>query len=310
MPTYNGERFVAAALSSIAGQDASELEVVIVDDGSSDRTLDIVRQFENSLAMRIFTPGRMANWVTVTNLGLREARGEWACFLHQDDFWLPGRIKRIREELGKAEGSLVLHNAVFVGPVGQRLGRWSMPLSAGTVDSHQFTEHLLVQNFVAMPSPVFRRKAVIDSGGLDESLWFSADWDLWLRLGAMGPVRFIDEELSAFRLHSESQTVSRRLRLNEWEQQLTTVLARHIENCGITDHRRRELERVAKASIAVNAMLSARFRGDSSDIAGVARQLLSLGPSGWYRYMRDSRIVQRTSSRLRLRATEQLPLPK
>lgn len=310
MPTYNGERFVQSALSSIAGQDADELEVVIVDDGSSDRTLDIVRHFEKSLSMRIFTPGRIANWVTVSNLGLREAQGEWACFLHQDDFWLPGRIKRIREELGKSEGALVLHNAVFVGPVGQRLGRLSMPLSAGKVDSRQFTEHLLVQNFVAMPSPVFRRQAVTDSGGLDESLWFSADWDLWLRLGAMGPVRFIAEELSAFRLHSESQTVSRRLRLNEWEQQLTTVLARHIENCGIPDHRRRELERVAKASIAVNAMLSAKFRGDPSDVVGVARELFSLGPSGWYRYMRDSRIVQRTSSRLRLRATEWLPFPK
>ena len=87
----------------------------------------------------------------------------------------------------------------------------------------------LIQNFIAIPSPVFRRSAVIDSGGLDESLWFSADWDLWLRLGAMGPVRFLAETLSAFRIHPASQTAARKLLPNEWEQQLTKVFAEHLQ---------------------------------------------------------------------------------
>jgi len=210
MPTYNGERFIAAALESVRGQHDG-IELVIVDDGSSDRTLDIVRDFAKSLPIRLITPGRIGNWVAVSNLGLREARGDWACFLHQDDLWLPGRMARLRAEMEQAEGALVLHNAMFVGPDAQPLGPWTCPLSEGVVPPNLFLERLLIQNFIAIPSPVFRRSAAIDSGGLDEALWFSADWDLWLRLGALGPVRFIAETLSAFRIHPESQTAARKV---------------------------------------------------------------------------------------------------
>ena len=127
---------------------------------------------------------------------------------------------------------------------------------------NQFVERLLVQNFIAIPSPVFRRSLAVDPGGLDEALWFSADWDLWLRLGALGPVRFIAETLSAFRVHKASQTAARLLLPNEWEQQLATVLFRHLQNWPVTGKLRASVERVAMASIAVNSALSAASRGE------------------------------------------------
>jgi GT2 family glycosyltransferase len=299
MPTYNGARFIAAALDSVRGQDNEGIELVIVDDGSSDHTLEIVRDFAKVLPIRLITPGRIGNWVAVTNLGLREATGEWACFLHQDDLWLPGRITRLRAEIAGAEGALVLHNAVFVGPDGRSLGPWTCPLPQGVVPSDRFIERLLVQNFIAMPSPVFRRSAAIDSGGMDEALWFTADWDLWLRLGAMGPVRFIAETLSAFRVHPASQTAARKLLPNEWEKQLTAVLDRHLPRWAAAAKRGGLVERVAMASVAVNSMLSAASRGESADQPAVFLELLALGPLGWHRYLRDSRIVQRVSSRLK-----------
>ena len=300
MPTYNGERFVAAALESVRDQHDDRIELVIVDDGSTDRTLDIVRGFAGALPIRLITPGRLGNWVAATNLGLREATGDWACFLHQDDLWLPGRLKRLRSEMESSQGALIIHNAMYVGPNGQALGPWTCPFSEGEVPTNQFIERLLVQNFIAIPSPVFRRDAVIHSGGLDEALWFSADWDLWLRLGALGPVRFIAETLSAFRVHPASQTAARKLQPNEWQQQLTTVLARHLESWPITGRLRTSVERVAMASIAVNSALSAASRGEPVKPAAVLLQLLALGPWGWHRYLRDSRIVQRVSSRLKV----------
>ena len=275
------------------------IELVIVDDGSSDRTLDIVRDFAKVLPIRLLTPRRIGNWVAVSNIGLREATGDWACFLHQDDLWLPGRIERLRGEMESAEDALVLHNAIFVGPDGRELGPWTCPLPEGDVPQERFIERLLIQNFIAIPSPVFRRNAAIGSGGLDEGLWFSADWDLWLRLGALGPVRFIAETLSAFRVHPASQTAARKALPEEWETQLTTVLARHLQNLPVTGNLRAKVERAGMASIAVNSALSAASRGEPVSPSQVFLKLLALGPSGWHRYVRDSRIVQRVRSRLK-----------
>ncbi len=301
MPTYNGENFISAALESVHAQDHEGIELVIVDDGSSDRTLDIVGDFARALPIRLITPERFGNWVAVSNLGLREARGDWACFLHQDDLWLPGRMARLRGEMSSSQGALILHNAAFVGPNGEKLGPWSCPLPDGLVPPNHFVERLLVQNFIAIPSPVFRRRLVVESGGMDEALWFSADWDLWLRLGALGAVRFIAETLSAFRIHKASQTAARVLLPNEWEQQLTTVLSRHLQHWPGRGELRSSVERAAKASIAVNSALSAASRGEHVQAWAVVRQLLALGPSGWHRYLRDSRIVQRVRPRLKLR---------
>lgn len=300
MPTYNGEKFIAAALKSVLDQYSEGIEIVVVDDGSSDHTVGIVNDFARTLPIRLISPGRIGNWVAVTNLGLREARGEWACFLHDDDFWLPGRIARVRNEMEHAKGALVLHNAIFVGPDGRKLGPWTCPLPEGDARPWEFMKHLLVQNFIAICSPVFRRIDAIDSGGLDEALWHSADWDLWLRLGAMGPVRFIAEPLSAFRVHPASQTAARKLLPGEWEQQLTTVFHRHFALWSATERRKRLVERTAKTSMAMNSVLAAAYRGESVYPTGVLLRLFALGPLGWYRYLRDSRIVQRVRPRLKV----------
>lgn len=297
MPTCNGEKFIAAALESVRGQREEGVELIVVDDGSTDRTLEIVRDFARLLPIRLVTPGRIGNWVAISNLGLREARSEWACFLHQDDLWLPGRIARLRAEIEKAEGALILHNAVFVGPDGEYLGPWTCPLPPGGVPPDTFIERLLIQDFIAMPSPVFRRDAAIDSGGLDENLWFPADWDLWLRLGALGSIRFIDETLAAFRIHPASQTAARRVQAGEWEQQLMTVLHRHLQG---SFSENKSLQRGAMFSVALNSALSAAYRGDSVPISHLLRYACALRPSDWHRYFRDSRIVQRVTSRLRL----------
>ena len=298
--TYNGEKFIASALRSVRDQYDDGIDIVLIDDGSSDRTIEIITEFSKTLPIRLIRLGRIANWVAATNIGLHEAKGDWACILHQDDLWLPGRIAKLRTEMARAPGAMVLTDAVFIGPDEEQLGPWTCPLAQGDVPSHQFVERLLVQNFVAVASPAFRRKAVLDFGGLDESLWFTADWDLWLRLGATGPVRFLPDRLTAFRVHPESQTISRRLARNEWRHQLTTVLNRHLPRWAAEGRRRESVERVAFASVSVNSMLAAASRGEEVQLAPVLIQLLRLGPLGWHRYVRDSRIIQRLKARIKL----------
>jgi len=301
MPTYNGEKFIAAALESVGAQAVDGLELVVVDDGSSDGTLDIVRDFAKSLPIRLITPGRIGNWVAVSDLGLRQATGDWACLLHQDDLWLPGRIARLRPEIERAEGALVLHNAMFVGPHGERLGPWTCPLPEGLVPPELFVERLLIQNFIAIPSPVFRRSAALASGGLDRTLWYSADWDFWLRLGALGPVRFVAETLSAFRIHPASQTMAHRTVPGEWQQQLLRVFDCHFPRWNAPAARRAKVQHAAMASLAINAALAAASRGERFRWTGPLLKFLALGPSGWRRYLRDSRFAERIGPRLKLR---------
>lgn len=302
IPTYNGARYIADALRSVACQGGTDIELVVVDDGSTDATLEVVRGFEGRLPLRIVTPGRIGNWVTMTNIGLREARAEWASLLHQDDLWLPRRLERIRAEVRDATGALVLHDAEFVGPDQRPLGRWRCPLRAGTVQRSDFLERLLVQNFIAIPSPVFRKEAVLATGGMDERLWYTADWDLWLRLGAMGPVRFVAEALAGFRIHAESQTLGRAVRDGEMEAQLTTVLERHRGVLQASHRSRARVIAAARASIAVNAALAGASRGERIPWGTLLRTVAQLAAAGGaWRYARDSRIVERVLARLRAR---------
>lgn len=301
MPTYNGEKYIASALESIRSEEARDVEVVVVNDGSTDRTAEIAQEFSTKMPLRLIAPGRIGNWVKATNLGLNEARGEWACFLHDDDLWLPGRIRRLQAEIAKAKGALVVHDARFVGPDGRILGAWTCPLQEGNVEAAQFLEHLLVQNFVAICAGTFVRKAVLESGGMDETLWHTADWELWLRMGSLGPVRVVREALSAVRIHHASQTMTHRLGPGEWEQQLTTVFQRHFSRWSGAGKPRAMVEEAAMASVAINAALAAGWRGEPVRWQDPVWKLVALGPWGLRRYLRDSRIVERLVPRLKLR---------
>ena len=79
-------------------------------------------------------------------------------------------------------------------------------------------ERLLVQNFIAIPAPLFRRDQALSVGGLDARLWYAADWDFWLKLAAMGPTVYSPRPLAGFRIHSQSQTITRAGQMDEVRQ--------------------------------------------------------------------------------------------
>ena len=295
MPTCNGARYLAAALDSVVAQDEPGLEVLVADDGSTDGTLEIVRRYQKLLPIRVVQEEKKSNWVAGTNVALRAAAGDYACVLHQDDLWLPGRAAAIRSA---RPFRLLVHPAVFIAADGRRLGAWRTPLAEGSVGSAQFLEHLLVQNFLAMPAPVFFREAALPLG-LDEDLWYTADWDLWLRLGAGGPVRSIAQPLAAFRLHAASQTMARER--GDLRRQLQVVLARHFDAwaAAVPAAVAGRVREVAGFSVEVNLALAAAQRGSPGAALALAPRFLRLGPAGWARFLRDSRLRERIWSRLR-----------
>ncbi len=102
MPVYNGENYLERALGSVLAQGDRDVEVIAVDGGSTDRTVEILESYTTRLRLKLFRCGRPGSWVAQTNHGLSQARGDYACFLHQDDLWLKDRLVTLRRFVAKA----------------------------------------------------------------------------------------------------------------------------------------------------------------------------------------------------------------
>jgi GT2 family glycosyltransferase len=304
MPTYNGSRYVGAALASIAAQADTGLEVVVVDDQSSDDTLTIVRSFADRLNLSILEGERTGNWVATSNLGLAHAQGSHVSFLHQDDLWLPGRLDRLRGLLARyPDAAMIFPAARYIDQRGVAVGRWTAPFRAETaiIRSDELIERLLVQNFICVAAPAFRRQEALATGGLDETLWYTADWDLWLRLASLGPSVYSARPDVAFRIHPESQTVRRSRATGDFLAQLERVTERHLQQWRPAPQVLKQVAAAAAASNAINAMLAGVAHGDRSYVWPACRRLRPVGLAGARRLLRDTRLPQRVSARLRAR---------
>jgi glycosyltransferase involved in cell wall biosynthesis len=302
MPSYCGERWIDASLRSIAAESAEGIEVILIDSSPTCGTRDIARNYAKQLRLRVFDRCDLESWHAKTNLGVQVAGANHICWLGVDDVWLPGRAAAVQGWI-EADPGISLHfaPAAIVDKFGRRLGVWRCPLPAmRSLSSAIVTERLLVQNFVAAPAPVFRKDAWLACGGLDENLWYTADWDIWLKLAAMGPVNHHDAVTIGFRIHGGSLTVTGSRNPTDFADQMQIVLDRHLTKLGTGS---KDLERAARASIAVNAALAAASAGDRSGLLRAAIQVLQLGPAGIHRYLRDSRIVERVAPRVRAKLT-------
>jgi hypothetical protein len=306
MPVFNGAEYIGEALESVRREGAEGIEIIAADDGSTDGTLDVLQSYASQLPLRIVHRGGDGSWAAGANKAMAVAEGRFASILCHDDLWFPGRLSLLRRWATQSPSTaLFIHPAFFVGPRGERLGRWRCPFPAreALLAPDVFLERLLVQNFIASPAPMFDRAAALESGGIDPQLWFTGDWDLWLRLATRGPVRFSPEPLAGFRIHASSLTVSRRRTTDELRWSMTSVLDRHLAALPATAERRRRIEKVASFSIELNVALAEAARERRWPPLQTAASLLRLGPGGVWRYFRDSRIVERVSARLRLART-------
>jgi len=283
VPTFNGAAFLSRALDSVLAEGSSGVEVLAVDDGSSDGTLGVLESYKGRLELSV-VERRAGSWVANTNLALRQAAGEWVSLLHQDDFWLPGRLAALRARLTESpRAALALHGCLFVDREGRVLGPWRVPLPCG-------------------PTAMFRREPVLALGGLDEGLWYTADWDLWLRLAAAGPTVCVPGALAAFRVHAGSQTVARSGSLEAFRGQYETVLERHFHAWTARSARiRAAVGRAARASVEINVSLAAAYHGQPVPWRALLCALARLRPADWHRLGRDSRLVERVLARLRAR---------
>jgi glycosyltransferase involved in cell wall biosynthesis len=302
IPSYRGDAWLKYALQSIASQETDGVEVLVIDSSPTSCTRDIAAGFADQLQLRVFDRSDLTSWHTKTNFGVEAARSQHLCWLGVDDVWLPGRIAAVRNWIESAPHvAFHLAPSKIIGKAGQTLGVWRCPLREdGILESNFVVERLLVQNFIGAPAPVFRKDAWLACGGLDTNLWYTADWDMWLRLAGYGSVQYHDEVTIGFRIHGDSLTVTGSRDTTEFERQMNSVLERHLSK---QNGRFASVERAARASIAVNTALASASAGNFSLLLAAFLGVLRLGPIGMRRYFRDSRVVERVVPRVRAKLT-------
>jgi hypothetical protein len=305
IPSHRGELWINSSLKSIAAEAVPGIEVLLIDSSPTRTTLDMAASFADRLNLRIFERRDLDSWHVKTNYGVEIAASQHVCWLGVDDVWMPGRARAVRGWIEASPNSpLQLGASVIIDRNGRQLGHWRCPLPADIALAADFvTERLLIQNFVAAPAPVFRRDAWLDSGGLDSSLWYTADWDIWLKLAAAGPVYYHDEATIGFRIHGSSLTMTGSNDISDFKDQMRTVLERHLPRLSGSA---KPVEAAAVASIAVNAALASASAGEYRALGPAAWGVLRLGPAGAARYWKHSRLADRLWPRLRAKLTGSL----
>jgi glycosyltransferase involved in cell wall biosynthesis len=291
IPTKDRPHFLATALQTALAQEAVDLEVLVIDDGSAAGALDEVPELQDPRVRRLAAHGRGV--ARARNVGIAAAAAPWVAFLDDDDLWAPDKLRR---QLARAEhtgADLVYCGLVVVDEAGRIVA------VKPAADGVEAATSLLEGNLVCSPSTVLVRTAALRAaGGFDEDLAVLADWDLWLRLAESHRLAACPECLVAYREHAGNMSVSR---VRSIDAELARLRRRHSGS--VTP------PRGDRSGLAVQQWVAAGVRrsGHPVDAArrylragiryrspgSVARALLSLsGPQGtrlarWVRLRRQ-----------------------
>lgn len=197
IPTYNRAHLVGDAVRSALAQTRGDLEVIVVDDGSTDGTASVIAAVGDPRVRFLRQPHLGIG--AARNAGMRAARGRYLAFLDSDDLWLPDLVATEVPLLDADPGVALVHaRARAVGLDGRP--RAQVSGQAPRVPGRPLAS-LLHGNSVATPTAIVRRASVEAAGLCDEGLVARVDWDLWLRIAREGDVAFVDRVLALFREH-------------------------------------------------------------------------------------------------------------
>lgn len=199
IPTYNTGRYILEALASLEQQTYKNLEIIVVDDGSTDNTAELLEAHGgSSIRFHQANAGQSA----AMNFGWKQSSGAFLGYLSADDRLHPEAVATVVATL------LENPSAVLAYPDFDIIDEFSATVR--TVRPDEYSEERLVANFQCLPGPgaLFRREAWIKTGDWNSSLRSIPDMDFFLRLCQFGPFVRVDRVVAEFRIHSGSTTYS------------------------------------------------------------------------------------------------------
>ena len=200
MPVYNGERYVARAVKSILNQTFNDFEFLIINDGSTDRSIDIIREFRDPRIRVIDTENQGV--AAALSLGMEMARGAYIARMDADDESLPDRLEIEKRCLDEYDDIAVVHGSV------EYIDAEGMPLILQWDIGHPNTDTKWLLNWknIIMHSTVMVRTSVLKAHALNYRIEMNRaeDFDLWNRVALIGDFMYLNDALIKYRVHSEN----------------------------------------------------------------------------------------------------------
>ncbi|MFH1754870.1 MAG: glycosyltransferase [Candidatus Latescibacterota bacterium] len=210
IPCFNGERFIGDALKSVLSQSFKELEVIVVDDGSSDGSRDIVEKYSSDSRVVYLSHDVNKGIPAARNTGIRHAHGDYIAFLDQDDVWMQNKLTKqmqIFENDAKGEIGLVFSDLEIIQDVSGRNRSWQgkAPPGIGAKSRSEVLRSLFMHNCIPIVTAIVRRVCFEKVGLLDEEIRSgSDDYDLCFRIAMQYRLAHIAEPLVLRRIHGKN----------------------------------------------------------------------------------------------------------
>ena len=197
IPTYNRARYLPTALDSIIAQTVKPLEIIVVDDGSTDDTEQVVAFYHDSVS---YIRQENAGPSAARNLGIRAARGSIIAFLDSDDAWLPLKLEKQLNCFTEKPDLGMIGTGYF--NCDENLGNpvWQASFKLAATER----EEILIRNLWPTPTLLIRRNCFDAVGMFDEEMKFAEDWDMWTRIAQAFPATTVREPLVLTRKHQLS----------------------------------------------------------------------------------------------------------
>lgn len=210
IPAYNAEKTIKETIESVLNQTFSEFELIVINDGSEDSTLDIVSSISDT-RIKVFSYSNSGPQKS-RNRGIAIAIGEYLAFLDSDDLWTPDKLESQLKVLQENTEAAVAYSwSNWIDTKGKVWRRGTYMSETGNI-----YEKLLLIDFIGSGSnPLVRAQAIVEVGEFDESLVGGQDWDMWLRLAALYPFVVVPHPQVLYRKDPHSNSWSNNVERQE-----------------------------------------------------------------------------------------------
>ncbi len=264
IPTYNSAKYLRQSVGSVLAQTRQLDELIVVDDGSTDDTREVVASFGKRVTY-IYQTNRGLS--AARNTGIRAASSEWIALLDSDDWWKPDKI-RLQENAVREfpEAGLVYTSVMTVFPGGTQAAR-------PCADPGALWPAMRLANPITPSSVMALRSALLEAGGFNEQLTACEDWDMWVRLRERHRFAAVPEPLTVYRYGETSMSNDAGRMLSNTDKILESTLLADLSGM-----RRRLWRRRILAIQLARAAYSARVTGPRDERKYLTRSL-ALWPS-------------------------------